>query len=740
MKTQLQGKTITILGLGLIGGSIARGLRKRIPGIRVLAWDRDEEPVGAALREHIIDESGDRAALCREADVVVLAMPSLAIVEILPQVLEESGSHTVVTDVGSVKTAIYKAVELQDVARLGRYVPGHPIAGSEKSGFAAADAMLFEDRNVILTPHPHNECNAVAIVNEMWRVLGANVLGMELQWHDEVLAATSHLPHLLAYAIVDVLARQESSEDIFRYAAGGFADFSRLASSDPQMWSDIFLANADATVAMLEQYVTRLGELRRQIESKDGTGLYEAFANARAVRQQFIVRHYSDKDSQVSAAPHDLVFETRPQSKFAQDMPEFRVPGDKSISHRAVILGAIANGVSRITGFLEGEDALNTVAAFREMGVTITGPRNGNMTIYGVGKDGLKAPRRPLYMGNSGTAMRLLAGILAAQDFSSTLSGDESLSRRPMSRIAVPLKEMGARLDTTAQGTPPLQIHGTALQGISYELPMASAQVKSCLLLAGLYAEGVTEVVEPEICRDHTERMLAGFGVALEVEQGRCRLRGGQQLQPGDIDVPGDISSAAFFLVAAAITPGASLQINHVGVNPTRVGIINLLQAMGADISLTNRRTVGGEPVADIVVKQQPLSGIEIPAAQIPLAIDEFPALFIAAACAAGETTLHGAEELRVKESDRIDAMAVGLSSLGIETETYPDGIRICGGALAGGEIDSRGDHRIAMAFAIAGIRASGNIRIHNCANVNTSFPGFVELAASLGLNIRTTC
>ena len=416
---------------------------------------------------------------------------------------------------------------------------------------------------------------------------------------------------------------------------------------------------------------------------------------------------------------------------------EIRVPGDKSISHRSIIFAALADGVTRISGFLEGEDALNTVAAFREMGVTIVGPEDGELTVYGVGINGLQAPRKPLYMGNSGTAMRLLAGLLAAQNFNSELTGDESLSKRPMNRVAEPLRTMGAKIDTGSGGTPPLQITGSALHGIDYQMQIASAQVKSCLLLAGLYASGETRVTEPAPCRDHTERMLGGFGYPVAREGSAVSLSGGGKLQASSIDIPADISSAAFFLVAASITPGARLRLEHVGINPTRVGIINLLRLMGARIDIENERDVGGEPVADLAVEHAPLTGIEIPTEEIPLAIDEVPVLFVAAACAEGETLLRGAEELRVKESDRIDAMAKGLGSLGITLETYPDGIRIEGGQLQGGEVDSFGDHRIAMAFVIAGLRASGPIKIKDCANVATSFPGFVQLASKVGIPVQ---
>ena len=412
-----------------------------------------------------------------------------------------------------------------------------------------------------------------------------------------------------------------------------------------------------------------------------------------------------------------------------------RVAGDKSMSHRAVMLGSLASGTTRVTGLLEGEDVLCTLGAFRAMGVRADGPDNGRLVIQGAGLRGLKAPVQPLDMGNSGTAMRLMAGILAGQSFESTLFGDESLSKRPMRRVSEPLGQMGAHIETAEGGRPPLRIKGgRRLRGIEYVLPVPSAQVKSSLLLAGLYADGDTVITEPASTRDHTERMLRGFGYDVRVTGPTVRVRGGGQLLARDVDVPADISSAAFFLVGACIAPGSDLTLEHVGINPTRIGVLNILKLMGADIELQNAREVGGEPVADIRVRAARLRGIRIPEDQVPLAIDEFPALFIAAACADGETVLTGAEELRVKESDRIATMAQGLKRLGTDATETPDGIVIRGGALRGGEIDSHGDHRIAMSFAMAGLRAQGAITVRDCKNVDTSFPGFARLAASSGL------
>ncbi len=424
---------------------------------------------------------------------------------------------------------------------------------------------------------------------------------------------------------------------------------------------------------------------------------------------------------------------------------EARVPGDKSISHRSIMLGSLAQGETRVSGFLEGEDALATLAAFRAMGVSIERDGEGNVTIQGVGLHGLQAPAGPLDLGNSGTSIRLMSGLLAGQSFNSELTGDSSLCGRPMGRVITPLTEMGADIQGAEAQRPPLRITAVpALKGIHYDLPMASAQVKSCVLLAGLYASGKTSVSEPAVTRDHTERMLNGFGYPVERDdKGVISLSGGGDLTAAQIDIPADISSAAFFMVAASIAPGSELLLQHVGINPTRIGVLNLLKQMGADISLQDEKEVGGEPVADVHIRAANLHGIEIPEDQIPLAIDEFPALFIAAACAEGRTVLRGAEELRVKESDRIAAMAEGLETLGVSVEVLEDGIIIDGfgsaGSFGGGVINSFHDHRIAMAFSVAALRANDAIRIRDVMNVATSFPGFDALARGLGLQISVT-
>ncbi|KZC36245.1 MULTISPECIES: 3-phosphoshikimate 1-carboxyvinyltransferase [Rhodanobacter] len=414
-----------------------------------------------------------------------------------------------------------------------------------------------------------------------------------------------------------------------------------------------------------------------------------------------------------------------------------RVPGDKSVSHRALMLAAIAEGDSRIRGFLEGEDTRATAAVLAQLGVRIDTPSPGERVVHGAGLHGLRGTTQALDCGNAGTGMRLLAGLLAGQAFDSTLVGDASLSKRPMRRVTDPLALMGARIDTQG-GLPPLHVHGgQPLHGIRYELPVASAQVKSALLLAGLYANGDTEIIEPHPTRDYTERMLAAFGWPIAFAPGRAKLSGGHVLRATDVEVPADFSSAAFFLVAASIVPGSELRLPAVGLNPRRTGLLEALRLMGANIAIEQEREAGGEPVGDLVVRHAPLHGVELPEALAPDMIDEFPALFIAAAAAGGTTVIRGAAELRVKESDRIATMAAGLRTLGVAIEETPDGAAIHGGRLGGGTVESHLDHRIAMSFAVAGLVAAGPVRINDCSHVATSFPGFQELANGCGFALQ---
>lgn len=737
-------KRAVVIGVGLIGGSLSKALREAGAVGTLVGVGLTEHSLKRAMQLGVVDDySLNASEAVADADLIIVATPVLTTEKVLADIKDAIPEKAVITDVGSAKGIVVDACQRVFGQVPPRFVLGHPIAGSEKSGVDAAKIDLYRNHSVILTPQADTDAEALELVRNIWQVVGAKVLEMDVEHHDHVLASTSHLPHLLAYSLVDTLAKQNENQEIFRYAAGGFADFTRIASSDPTMWHDIFLANKSAVLESLKKFSADIDMLRQALEQSDSKTMLGVFTRAKAARDHFTKmlaqRAYVEPMNQ-----NEQIFLA---GKGGPLSGRIRVPGDKSISHRSIMLGAIAEGETHIQGFLEGEDSLATLQAFRDMGVVIEGPHHGRVTVYGVGLNGLSQPPGPLYVGNSGTSIRLLAGLLSGQSFDVELRGDASLTARPMGRVANPLTEMGAVIETN-EGKPPMQIRsGHALKGIHYDMPVASAQVKSCLLLAGLYSEGETSVIEPAPTRDHTERMLTGFGYQVDSRKidhssSEIRIKGGGKLIGTKIDVPADISSAAFFMVAASITPGSDLVLEHVGINPTRIGVVNILTQMGADIELTNDRVVGGEPVADIRIRYAPLKGINIPEDQVPLAIDEFPVIFIAAACAEGKTVLTGAEELRVKESDRIQAMADGLETLGVMAQSTPDGIIIEGGANTGnvmgsGTIDSLGDHRIAMSFAVAALQSQGDIKILNCSNVATSFPNFIELANQVGMSVQ---
>ena len=725
---------LAVVGFGLIGGSLAASLRKRSSGIRVSGYARSEQTRKQALALGLADEMpSSLVEAVKGADIIFVSTPVASFPSIFNTLAECLTDEQIVTDGGSVKGSVVNDARAAFGPLFSRFVPGHPIAGSENSGVTAADSELYVNRQVLVTPLPETDVAAVAEVTRMWNMAGARVESMEVERHDQVLAATSHLPHLLAFSLVDTLAKDDQHLDIFRYAAGGFRDFTRIAGSDPVMWRDIFTTNRSAMLQQIDAFSSGLAALRAEVDAGNGLAMQARFARAKAARDFFT-------DLQEKPVSQNWTISTPPNTSAMQG--EIRVPGDKSMSHRSIMLGALAEGTTRVTGFLEGEDALATLQAFRDMGVEIEGPMEGKVTIQGVGLNGLKAPKDRLWMGNSGTTIRLMSGLLSGQSFDVRLEGDPSLSKRPMRRVSDPLSLMGAKIETAEGGTPPLTIRGgQTLKGIHYDMPMASAQVKSSILLAGLFAEGETSVTEPAPTRDHTENMLNGFGYEVIREGATARLVGGGKLTARDIDVPADISSAAFFLVAGSITPGADLTLTHVGINPTRTGIIDILKLMGADIQIQNQRDVGGEPVADLRVRHAKLKGIHIPEELVPLAIDELPVTMIAAACAEGDTLITGAEELRVKESDRIQSMVDGLNALGVDAQAKPDGAMIPGNpdnqVFGSGSIETHFDHRIAMSFLIAGLRGSGRIKVLGCEHVATSFPNFRALCLSLGLNIE---
>ena len=706
---------ITILGPGLLGGSIALAARR--VGLSAILWGRNPERVAAAMSKGL-KATTDLAEAVKGADMVILAVPVGVMDELAGKVCELQGPDVFLTDVGSVKGLPHQMAEGRGL----RFVGSHPMAGSEQTGVEAAREDLFDGAACVVTNDAGLADEEVDALAKFWEALGCeNVKRMSAAEHDEAVARISHFPHAMSSLTADVSLKDQGRAEL---AGGGFRDTTRVASGDPAMWAEIMMENKEALSVSLEEVREQIGKMLDQLANSDKEGLQAYLAEVKKRNDE--ARKVMKESIQVS-----------PQKTISG---ELAVPGDKSISHRAAILAGLSDGSCRVENFLSSEDCVNTLRAMMQLGVKAevlkgTDDQPVDLLIHGCGGE-LQAPSRELDCGNSGTGMRLLAGVLAAQKFDSVLTGDESLSGRPMGRVMIPLGEMGAKIDARGEkkGCAPLHISGGSLKSIDYDMPVASAQVKSAVLLAGLFAPDTTVVNQPATTRDHSERLLNFFGVEVVTEGNRISLQGGQKVKACDLVVPGDVSSAAFWMVAAAVTPGSKLTLTNVGLNPTRTAIITVLKRMGAQITDEVLNEDGGEPRGDIEIVGGQLTGTEILPEEVPNLIDEVPILSVAGALSDGTMTIREAHELRVKETDRIDTVVKNLRAMGGEIEEFEDGMVIPGGQkLHGAQLDSYGDHRIAMAFAIAGLLAeSGDTTIANTACVNTSYPTFSEHLAQV--------
>ena len=725
---------VLVVGLGLIGASFAKALRLS-QSARVLGLDASPGVAERALELGIIDEAVANSDEVPAFDVLMLAVPVLAIRSVLNELKPHLTDQTVISDVGSVKGVVVSAAREVLGELPPGFVPGHPIAGAERSGVEAAKSDLFDRHMLILTPLPTSSAQAVAVLTRLWQAVGAEVVTMPVSRHDEVLAATSHLPHLLAFSLVDTLARESENREIFRYAAGGFRDFTRIAASDPTMWHDIFLANRDATLGILRKFQTDLEQVAQAIEQRDGQALLDVFGRAKSARDYFTQilqsrqRHSDDVRKNLIAAPiHGGL------------SGELSLPGDKSISHRAIILAALAEGESRIRGFGDSDDNRTTLEALRKLGVEIEVEEGGDVRVTGQGLRGLRQADSPLYLGCSGTSMRLLTGVLAAQSFPSELIGDASLSQRPMDRVQAPLEAMGARIELASRGTAPILIRPVeSLHAIDYDIPMASAQVKSAILLAALCAGVSVRLKEPVVSRNHTERLLIGMGCDIRHDDEWLCFTPPSTVPALDLDIPGDFSLAAFHIAAATLVPDSDITLKGVGLNPTRTGLLDILVDMGGSVAVLNQREQGGEPVADLRVRYAPLKAGVVGADYSGRTIDEFPVLFVLAARAEGETRFSGVRELRYKETDRLKRMIEGLTVLGVDIELKGDDVIIRGRAgrrFDGGIVDCAGDHRVALAFMVAAQMASRPVIIRHSGRVLGAYPGFTEHASQLGYSV----
>ncbi len=710
---------LLVVGLGLIGGSIALCAKNSPLVEKIVALDPDAEAIEKGLKLGLIQRGltePKRELFKNEQNpwIVMISSPvdteRFALEEILPIL----PPNTVVTDAGSVKGELVAELHRLCAHEGVPFVGGHPIAGTEKSGVENAVEGLFEGAVVVLTPLEETDASAMELVHGFWESLGAQVETMDPYTHDEVFSAVSHLPHAVSYALVNaIISAQKSGSPLLEYTGGGFKDFTRIAASNPAMWQAIFLQNRENLLEHIEIYQKELASIHQAVKERDKKRLFNLLERACYSRRSL------EAQDEIVVHPREEPF-----------TGSYTLPGDKSISHRAVMLSALAEGESRIEGLLESDDVNSTISVLRALGVRISKQRR-EVVITSGGVSKLQEPNAVLDAGNSGTTFRLMTGILSSLPLFTVLSGDASLRRRPMGRVIKPLRLMGANIMARANDSlPPLAIRGGSLKAIEYTLPVASAQVKSAILLAGLNAEGETVVVEPMPTRDHTERMLKHAGAKVWREETRVILQPGS-LEPRRWQVPGDLSSAAYLLTAAALIPKSEILLKGVGVNPTRTGFLSILERMGFKIALENQKMLCGEPVADLrAAYTGELKGIEVKGQDIPLAIDEIPLVALLGVFAQGDTVISDAQELRVKESDRIHGVVSQLSLLGAEIEEQPDGMVIHGtGRLKGGAtVSSMGDHRLAMMLTLAAMVSEEPVRIKGAHWVSISFPQFYTI------------
>jgi 3-phosphoshikimate 1-carboxyvinyltransferase len=730
---------IAIVGMGLIGGSIGMACVRHALAREVMAVVRREEARGEVRgRDAAHDVTLDLEEGVAGAELVIFAAAIDAVPRLAHQAAPAISAEAIVTDVSSVKAGIVRRLE-ETFDGVCRFVGSHPMAGGEYGGIAYASPDLFRNAVCLVTPTERTDPAALETVTRFWQRLGCTVRSISPEAHDEAVGLVSHLPHVAVAALMNAIGRAGDPRAAVACGGPSFRDVTRIAASPPEMWTQICLHNRDALRDVVRRFRDEAERFTQALEAGDADALRAFFSEARRLKAlgaepvrpagEVTRRAAARPTARTAVALPDPIVVRRPREVAGT----IEVPGDKSISHRAVIFSSIADGASTIDNLVAGEDVVCTLDIMSALGVGVEWLSDTSVRIEGVGLNGLEAPGEVLWCGNSGTSMRLLAGLLAGQPFRSVLDGDESLRRRPMRRVIEPLTKMGA----VVQGTPPddrapLTISGGWLRPIGYLSPVASAQVKTCILLAALYAEGVTSVTEPRQSRDHTERMLADYGVEVARHERTVAVEGGQRLTACSFAVPGDFSSAMFFAVLAACTPGSMLTLSRVGLNPTRIAALRILQRMGAKIGFETSDYLegcGSEPRGDIIVRGDALTATTIRGDEVPIAIDELPILAVAAACATGRTVIRDAAELRVKESDRIATTVANLRAMGAQAEETEDGMIIEGPTpLQGAAIDSFGDHRIAMAFAVAGMLADGETAIRNTACVATSFPGFHAL------------
>lgn len=729
-----QVHNVLVIGLGLIGGSFARAACD-LPKIqRVVGFDLNSEECDLALALGFVDEIAvDLEAAVNASDLVMLAVPVKAIEHVMAQIAPWLKDSTILTDVGSTKLNIIQAAsDIWPSLPLG-FVPGHPIAGAEKSGVSASDAELFLHRKVILTPPDSASPDATLALARLWQSMGAEVVQMDPQRHDQVLAATSHLPHLLAFSLADTLAAEAESTDIFRYAAGGFRDFTRIAASDPTMWHDVCFANREQLLVQIDRFMDGVKTLREGVESGDSQALLGIFTRAKASREHFSLVLERTGYAELRGDSSATLFVS--PTPYLQG--ELRAPGDRSISQRAIMLAAIAKGVSDIEGLIESEDTLATIQVFRDLGVVIEGPHQGKLRVYGVGLDGLQAPSAPLYFGSSITSLRMLVGLLSAQHFDVEITGSDRISHYTFEDLIEPLSAMGADI-LSQEGRLPLLIKGhQALKPITYSPLYSSAQIKGALLLAAMSSGVSLEIFEPNTTRDHTERLLAGFGVNLKREGRRLSLHSGAHLRGRSVQVPSDLSFSIAFAVGALSRQGSSILIENCSANPTRMQTVRLLQRMGGAIDVSGIRQGSGEPIADLEVLASNLQGIDCLSSELSGVGDDLPFIVLAMTCAQSESSILGVDRMSAGQQLLLHKTAEQFNKAGAEITIHADRVSILPvSSWVAVNLDASEHPSLALALIMLSLRFDQSVRIDGCRAMSTAFPEYLDQARRVGIRL----
>ena len=720
---------VLIIGLGMIGGSVAKALKDR--GLATLyGADRREAELALGLSTGVIDFAVDLTPdLLSKMDVVILATPVRAMESVFAELRPMLRASTLVTDVGSTKGSVIDAVKRVFGELPANIIWAHPIAGAERSGVLAANPNLFKCHKVIVTPLPNSDPNLLDRLHRLWTALGAEVVSMDVEQHDHVLAASSHLPHLLAYTLVDSLANSDRRQDVFRFAAGGFRDFTRIASSDPTMWRDVFLANKAATLSTLDEFTARLAQMRQAIEAEDGASMFGVFTRAKSARDHFL-RLLEERTMGVQE-------EIKPVSMVLPQLSSVKgtiaLLGDKSLSHRAIAMAALAEGVSQLSNLDLSSRVRVTIQAFRDMGVVIEDLGGHKLRVHGVGLRGLNAPIAPINVRNSSISLYLLLPILAGQNFSVTLVGDACLANQPLDEVLSVVEAMGAEVTTAVGCCLPVSLVPKRQSMIPVVVNTQSARLRMAVIFAGLYETEKVSLVVNGHGRTHTEDLLKAFGCVTNKASEASVLPRDKALKATDIVLPADVTKSAWLILLATLLPGSYLQIANALVNETRTQYLDVLRRSGANI--VTQEVTGDTPEVSecLAIRFAPLQAFELDAAETFSLRDELVLLCVAAVYAQGRSKIYGINELPFYCEDRLRILIDCLGQLGVSCLIGVDCIEIEGRIPLGGELECAGDYALALAQLALGARSVAPIRVNDCHVVFEEFAEFESVTELLG-------